>query len=132
MTRISARLTTFLTATALCAGVVASGCSTSTKSNPDTGRVAFALSAGGLTLTQVNYTVNQGATQVTTGAINVTDPNATVSLDLVLPVGTGYTIALNATAQPGSVACTSGTSPAFSIIANQTKHLIDFDVRRRK
>ena len=120
MTRISARLTTFLAATALFTGVVASGCSTGTKSSPDVGKVAFALSAGGLTLSQVNYTVNQGATQVTTGAINVTDPNSTVSLDLVLPVGTGYTIALSATAQPGSVACTSGTSPAFSIIANQT------------
>ena len=117
MNRILARTTMLLAAGALCTGLVAASCS-STKT-PDTGSVKFDLTTGGLTISQVSYTVNQGAAVVTTGAINVSDPNATVSLSLVLPVGTGYTISLSATAQPGSVACL-GTSAAFNIVANQT------------
>jgi hypothetical protein len=117
MNRILARTTMLLAAGALCTGLVAASCSSN--KGPDTGSVKLDLTTGGLTISQVSYTVNQGGAVVTTGAINVSDPNATVSLDLVLPVGTGYTISFTATAQPGSVAC-MGTSAAFNISANQS------------
>ncbi len=123
MTRIWAKTTTFA-AIALCSGAFVTNCGKG--SNSDTGHVNVAFSVpGGLTLSSVSYTAQSGATPpatLLTGSINVSDPNATISADLVLPAGTGDTLTITGTAQPGNVSCT-GTSSPFNIVSGQTTSL---------
>ncbi|HZL17110.1 MAG TPA: hypothetical protein VFG23_05130, partial [Polyangia bacterium] len=122
MIRNSAKLTA-LAAVALLCGTVAMSCSKTT--NPtDVGSAKLALNIGGATVSTVAYTVLSGGTPPTTlasGTINVSDPNATVSLDITLPAGTGDTVQLAATTSAG-VACT-GTSAAFNVVAGQATNV---------
>jgi hypothetical protein len=122
MIRNSAKLTA-LAAVALLSGAVAMSCSKTT--NPtDVGTAKLALLIDGATVNSVSYTVLSGATPPTTlltGTINVSDPNATLSLDVSLPPGTGDTVALTATTSTG-LPCT-GTSAPFSVVAGQTTNV---------
>jgi hypothetical protein len=122
MIRNSAKLTAFA-AVALLGGAVGMNCSKTTNPN-DPGTAKLALIIGGATVSSVAYTVLSGATPPVTlasGTINVSDPNATVSLDITLPPGTGDTVSLSATTSTG-LAC-SGVSAPFNVIAGQTTNV---------
>jgi hypothetical protein len=85
----------------------------------DQGHAKLALTAaGGITINTVGYTVlNSSAGTVLSGAFSVADPNATVSLDIALPQGNGYTISLDAASTGTPVRHFVGTSNAFNITA---------------
>src|SRR5450432_444288 len=117
MIRNSAKLTA-LAAVALLGGAVVTSCSKTT--NPtDVGTAKLALIIDGATVSSVAYTVlsSTNAT-LASGTINVSDPNATLSLDLNLPAGTGDIVKLTATTST-NLPCT-GTSAPFNIVAGQS------------
>jgi hypothetical protein len=121
MRRNSVKLSALL-ACALVGGALGLNCSKS--SNPSSGDVQLALVLpDGSTVTSVSYQVKSSSNAVlASGTINVSDPNAKISLDVVLPVtptgDPGDTVSLTATSSTGQ-ACT-GTSSAFPVLANQT------------
>src|SRR6201986_2427830 len=93
--------------TALAAGAALGAATTfscSKGSNPNAGDVELALVLpGGATISTVNYTIlSSTSAQLAAGSINVSDPNATISLDITLPAGTGDTVALSATTSTGT------------------------------
>jgi hypothetical protein len=123
MRRNSLKLTALAAFALVGGGALGMNCSKS--SNPGTsGDVQLALILpDGSTVTSVTYTVNSSSNAVlASGTINVSDPNAKLSLDLVLPVtpsgDPGDKITLSATSSIGQ-ACL-GTSTSFPVLANQT------------
>lgn len=117
MIRNSAKLTA-LAAVALLGGAVATSCSKTT--NPtNVGTAQLALIIGGATVNSVAYTVlsSTNAT-LASGTIDVSDPNATISVDLSLPAGTGDIVKLTATTST-NLPCT-GTSLPFDVISGQS------------
>jgi hypothetical protein len=120
MIRNSAKLTA-LAAVALLGGAVVTSCSKTT--NPtDVGTAKLALIIDGATVSSVAYTVlsSTNAT-LASGTINVSDPNATLSLDISLPPGTGDVVKLTATTSTG-LPCT-GTSPPFNVVSGQATNV---------
>ena len=117
MIRHSAKLTA-LAAVALLGGAVVTSCSKTTNP-PDIGTAKLALLIDGATVSSVAYTVlsSTNAT-LASGTINVSDPNATISIDLSLPAGTGDVVKLTATTSTG-LPC-SGTSTPFNIVSGQS------------
>jgi hypothetical protein len=118
MIRNSAKLTA-LAAVALLGGAVVTSCSKTT--NPtDTGTAKLALIIDDATVSSVAYTVLSGATPPATlasGTINVSDPNATLSIDISLPPGTGDVVNLTATTSTG-LPCTGSSAP-FNVVSGQ-------------
>jgi hypothetical protein len=117
MLRTSPKLKTVLAAAALLATAAVVNCSSH---QSDVGSVHLALSVpGGYTVNTAGYTVKQGTTTLLGPAtFDVSDPNATPSLDIVLPPSTGDTITLTATTTNGHAF--SGTSSVFNIVSGQT------------
>ncbi|MGO8998831.1 MAG: hypothetical protein ACLQVI_36365 [Polyangiaceae bacterium] len=75
---------------------------------------------GGETITNVNWTINQGATVVLSGTYAVPASATSISFFIPnVPSGSGYTITLSATSPDGSVSC-AGTSAPFSVTAQTT------------
>ena len=116
MRRTLGKKTLILMAAALVFSVAGLNCA---QHQSDVGELRLALSApGGYTINSVGYTVNQGATILLSGTFDVSDPNATPSLDIVLPPSIGDTITLKATATNGHQF--QGTSSAFNIVSGNT------------
>jgi hypothetical protein len=106
---------------ALVGGAVGVNCSNG--SNPKTGgdiKLAVVL-PGGVHIDTISYKVQNSAnaTIAGPGSFSVTDPNATISLDIVVPVtptgDAGDTVVLTATDSLGN-SCT-GTSAHFPVVA---------------
>src|SRR5450631_3700371 len=119
MRRNSLKLTA-LAAMALAGGAVGLNCSKG--SNPNSGDVKLAVVLpSGATISTVTYSVkNSSSTTIAgPGTFTVTDPNATISLDIVVPVtpagDAGDTVTLSATTSTGQ-SCT-GTSAPFPVTA---------------
>jgi hypothetical protein len=118
MRRNSLKLTA-LAAMAFAGGAVGLNCSKS--SNPNSGDVKLAVVLpSGAKLTTINYKIlSSSSAQLAGGSFDVSDPNATVSLDIVVPVtptgDAGDTVNLTATSSTGE-SCT-GTSAAFAVLA---------------
>ena len=97
MRRLSARITTLAMLVAGL-GFTTLDCSRHSSGN-DVGSLHLALSTGGYTINKVTYTITTQATPAATvlGPVqfDVSDPNATPSLDVVLPVG-DYKVLLSA------------------------------------
>jgi hypothetical protein len=106
-------------------GSLLSGCglgatdgATNGAAGDNVGQVALALQvAGGITVNSFSYTLS--GPSMRTGTINVTNSTTVSTLLSAIPVGTGYTVALNATATDGTTTC-SGTSSSFSVAAAAT------------
>ncbi len=120
MRRNSVKLTAFA-AVALVGGAVGLNCSKS--SNPNGGDVKLAIVLpSGATISQVTYLIKNSSGGTIAGPTNfsVTDPNAKISLDIVVPVtppgDAGDTITLTATEDGSGIPCT-GTSPPFPVLA---------------
>ena len=117
MRRNSLKLTAFA-AVALVGGAAGMNCSKS--SNPNSGDVKLAVVLpSGSSITLVNYRILSSTNaQLAGGSFDVSDPNATVSLDIVVPVtptgNPGDTVNLTATTSTG-VSC-SGTSAPFPVL----------------
>jgi hypothetical protein len=93
---------------------------------PNEGRLTLTLSNVGLTLGDVSWQIQTTASPpvvVRSGRIAVSDPNATETLYLTLPAGTGYVAVMTADIAPptGNAAYCSGTSTAFDIVAAQER-----------
>ncbi len=121
MRRNSAKFTA-LAACALIGGAVL-GLNCSKSSNPNTSgdvKLAVVLPSGA-TISSVTYAVknSSSATIAGPGTFTVTDPNATISLDIVVPVtptgDAGDTVTLSAMTSTGQ-SCT-GTSAPFPVVA---------------
>jgi hypothetical protein len=106
--------------------LLAAGCHDmpATASGPigPTGHVDIALLLpGGVTVSSVSWKVFSSTSAVlASGAINTTNPNATPTVSIGLPPGTGDTVSMTTTTSNGA-AC-SGTSAPFNVVTNQTIH----------
>ena len=117
MIRNSAKLAV-LGALALVGGAVGLNCSKD--SNPSGSgalKIAFAI-PGGTTISSVHYAMTLNGASGPSGDFNTSDVNSSPSFDIALQPSTNDTITLTATTS-GGVSCTTGVSPAFSIISNQ-------------
>ena len=117
MIRNSAKLAV-LGALALAGGAVGLNCSKD--SNPSGAgalKIAFAI-PGGTTISSVHYAMTLNGASGPSGDFNTSDVNSSPSFDIALQPSTNDTITLTATTS-GGVSCTTGVSPAFSIISNQ-------------
>ncbi len=92
---------------------------TAVQSNQTSGNAAIALQlAGGLTVNTVTYSITGPASFSQSGTIDVSRSSTASVLIGGLPVGTGYSVTLNATATDGHSTCLgSGT---FNITAGAT------------
>jgi hypothetical protein len=79
--------------------------------------IAFNIPGGNVTLASATWTISQGTSVIATGTIDASMPTALPSFDTVVPVGTGYTVSLTATASNGAVC--SGSSE-FDVKAGST------------
>lgn len=124
MIRTAARKALVLAAVTLSVGAVAVNCShrdSSDGPSADVGSVGMAITLpSGGTVSVVHYSIkNATNVEVSAGNINTSDPGATVSLVVGgIAAGSGYTIALTATASDGT-AC-AGMSAPFAVVANQS------------
>jgi hypothetical protein len=93
------------------------GCADSPRTSPDPTTVAFAL-PNGWNVRDVRYLVlsSAGAT-LASGRADVSDPQATLSLQLSLPLGSGDVLELTVAASSGT-SC-SGTSQPFDVVAGR-------------
>jgi hypothetical protein len=106
------------------AAAAATGCGGEGPSTPgaatgDVGSVGVALSIGdGETLQSVTYTITGPNGFSKTGTIDVSNASTLSALIGGLPVGSGYSIAINATSADGSATCNGSAS--FSVTAQST------------
>jgi hypothetical protein len=111
--------------TLLASGSLLGGCGlgasdgvTGTSSNGGVGSVALALQVTpGITINSFSYTLAGPSSRM--GTINVANSTTVSTLLSAIPVGMGYTVALNGTATDGTTTCT-GTSGSFNVGAAQT------------
>jgi hypothetical protein len=100
------------------------GCSSEVPSTGDSasgpvGSVGVALSlAGGETINSATYTISNPDSFTKSGTLDLSNSNTLSALIGGLPVATGYTIAINATAADGSATCSG--SATFAITASTT------------
>ena len=113
---------------ATAAGTIVAGCSSSqvpgaghqAVGDGTTGDVGLKLvPVTGVTLNTVHYVVNKGTTVISEGDLPTPGNAKDFSLGLTLPVGTGYTISLSASAADLSlnVSCGGSYGP-FNVLAN--------------
>ncbi|MES1207010.1 MAG: hypothetical protein ABUS79_13820, partial [Pseudomonadota bacterium] len=122
MTHATTRKAALIAAGILIAGALAASCSRGggPVASSDVGTVKLALvTPGGFTINSVNYQLLTSTSAVlSSGTINVSNPGATVSFDLVVPPGSGYTVHLSAVSTSGRTF--SGTSLPFNVVSGQT------------
>ena len=91
------------------------------------GSVGLAISLpSGATVSTVHYSVkNSVGAEVRAGDITTNDPGATVSVVIGgVPAGTGYTVALTATASDGT-SCMWAPRFPFAVMANMSTQLVN-------
>lgn len=104
-------------ATTLIVGIVAASCGKSDPGNLGQLQVALSL-PGGVTVNSVAWRVLSSSSAVlASGTINTSNPNATPSVNVSLPAGTGDTVSMTAMTSQGT-SC-SGTSSPFNVVAGQ-------------
>lgn len=99
-------------------GTTLAGCADHTSSLGDpaeTGSVGLSLFADGVSLTSINYTITGPNAFSKAGTINVAASPILSAVIGGLPVGTGFSIALTATATDGVTTCAG--SGAFDVVA---------------
>jgi hypothetical protein len=112
------RAGTCLPTVVFCAGLVSADCSDVASSNLVTSRLALTLPEGSA-ISSVSYTVlSSKDAALAAGSIAVSDPNAVLSLDLVLAPGVGDVVELLATTSAG--ASCAGTSAPFDVVAGRS------------
>ena len=79
-------------------------------------KIAFAI-PDGTTISSVHYAMTLNGATGPSGNFNTSDTNSSPSFDIALQPSTNDTITLTATTSTG-VSCTTGVSPAFSIVSN--------------
>jgi hypothetical protein len=95
--------------------IAVAGCGETEAPSTINAEVALVLH-GGSTLGWVNYTVfSSDDVALLAGGASVTDPNAALSVDLMLPPGEGDVLAMSATTETGALC--SGTSAPFDVVA---------------
>lgn len=83
-----------------------------------TGTVALAIASGGVSVRSVRYTVRgSSGTLLIDAAREVSSSEATLVLDLRVPVGSGYSLALEAEGE-GGIRCSGGAE--FDVLENLT------------
>jgi hypothetical protein len=94
--------------------IAVAGCGESEAPSTIKAEVALVLH-GGSTLGWVNYTVfSSDHVALLAGGASVTDPNAALSVDLMVPPGEGDVLAMSATTETGGLC--SGTSAPFDVV----------------
>jgi collagen type VII alpha len=116
MIRNSAKLAV-LGALALVGGAVGLNCSKDSNPSGSGGlKIGFAI-PDGTTISSVHYAMTLNGAAGPSGNFNTSDTNSSPSFDIALQPSTNDTITLTATTSTG-VSCTTGASPAFSIVSN--------------
>jgi len=82
------------------------------------GEVGLDLTVAGATLNTVSYVITGAAGYTKTGTLNVAGSSTLSGLIGGIPVGTGYSITLSATATDGTTSCAGSAS--FSVTAHTT------------
>lgn len=105
------------------AAFAATACgSDSTETDGASGSVGLELTLpNGANLNSVSYTVTGPGGFTRSDVVDVSN-SSTVSVQLSLPAGGPYTIALNGSTTDGGTAC-SGTSAPFNVVASQTTNV---------
>jgi hypothetical protein len=97
--------------TALTSPVLFAACHDDTENAGPQGTIALRINVEGHNINELHYTIKRPGRSDLTGVVDVSDPDADSFTLGAIPVGTGYTLRLDASSVPPAIVCAGESSP---------------------